>query len=182
MKKKFMLTGLIIFLVAVLCVGVTWAILLSMSRTLENTFTYGEIEIELTEGTGRDYMITPGVTYKKDPRIAVLSDSESCYLFCRVSATEDFDSYMEWSVADGWTKLDGYSGIWWRVVESKPYDNVFSILAEDKVTVKDTVTKQQLAAIDHYPKLTFYAYAIQTHSVSDAVSAWQLITEEQEGQ
>lgn len=182
MKKKFMLTGLIIFLVAVLCVGVTWAILLSMSRTLENTFTYGEIKLELTESTGNDYLITPGVTYKKDPRITVRANSEECYLFCRVSATEDFDSYMEWSVADEWTRLEGYAGIWWRKVESKPYDNTFPILTDDKVTVKDTVTKQQLAAIDHYPKLTFYAYAVQTQTIPDAVSAWQFISEEQEGQ
>lgn len=182
MKKRSVLIAIIIFVIGALGVGTTCAMLFSRSNSVENTFTYGEIEIELTEGTGRDYMITPGVTYKKDPRIAVLSDSESCYLFCRVSATEDFDSYMEWSVADGWTKLDGYSGIWWRKVESKPYDNTFPILTDDKVTVKDTVTKQQLAAIDHYPKLTFYAYAVQTQTIPDAVSAWQFISEEQEGQ
>ena len=48
--------------------------------------------------------------------------------------------------------------------------------------VKDTVTKQQLAAIDHYPKLTLYAYAVQTQTIPDAVSAWQFSSEEQEGQ
>ena len=182
MKKKFMVTGLIILVVGVLCIGITCAILLSMSRTLENTFTYGEIELALTEGSDRDFLITPGVTYKKDPRITVRSGGEECYLFCRVNATEDFDSYMEWSISEGWTLLEGYSGIWWRIVESKPYDHIFGILEGDSVTVRDTVTKQQLAAIDHNPKLTFYAYAIQKQGISDALAAWQIITDEQEGQ
>ena len=182
MKKRSVLIAIIIFVIGALGVGTTCAMLFSRSNSVENTFTYGDIKLELTESTGRTYLISPGVTYKKDPRITVRANSEECYLFCRVSATEDFDSYMEWSVADGWTRLEGYAGIWWRKVESKPYDNTFPILTDDKVTVKDTVTKQQLAAIDHYPKLTFYAYAVQTQTIPDAVSAWQFISEEQEGQ
>lgn len=181
-KRSTLVTILIIFVVGALGVGATCAMLFSRSNSVENTFTYGDIKLELTESTGRTYLISPGVTYKKDPRVTVFSDSEECYLFCKVNTTNDFDSYMEWAIADGWTSLNGYSGIWWRKVESKPYDHVFPILKEDKVTVKDMVTKQQLAALDHYPKLTFYAYAIQTHTIQDAVAAWQFITQEEEGQ
>lgn len=180
MKKQFLLIGTILFIIGAIGVGTTVAMLFSRSRTLENTFTYGEIELVLEESTGSDYLILPGVTHKKDPRITVLSGSEECWLFCKIEDTQNFSLYMTYSVADGWSKLDGENNVWYRKVEAKPYDHVFPILSEDKVTVKDTLTKQQLAAIDHNPTLTFYAYAIQTHSIPDAASAWQIITQEQE--
>lgn len=181
MKKKLLLAGLVIFLIGALCVGATWAMLMSESHTLENTFTLGEIVISLEESTGTEYQMIPGVSHKKDPYVRIFADSEACWVFCKIESTADFDSYMSYEIASGWTKLEGESNIYWREARHSQEDVLFPILAEDKVTVKDTVTKQQLAHITNYPTLKFFAYAIQSEGLDNAVAAWQAISEEQEG-
>ena len=65
-------------------VGGTLAWLISETGPVVNTFTYGDINIGLTETTGRDYTITPGVDIKKDPKVTVEANSEACWLFVKV--------------------------------------------------------------------------------------------------
>lgn len=86
-------------------VGGTVAWLVAKTDPVVNTFTYGDINITLTETTGENYKIIPGVDIGKDPKVTVKADSEACWLFVKVEEEGTFvANKVTYSVADGWTK------------------------------------------------------------------------------
>lgn len=70
----------------------TFAYLTSTTQTVKNTFTVGNVKIELDESdestedtsdrtkTGNQYHLLPGHTYVKDPTVTVIAKSENCYV------------------------------------------------------------------------------------------------------
>ena len=71
-------------------VGGTVAWLVAKTDPVVNTFTYGDINITLTETTGDDYKIIPGVDIGKDPKVTVKAGSEACWLFVKVEEEGTF--------------------------------------------------------------------------------------------
>lgn len=179
-KKKISWLGLVITLIAFVSVSATLAYLVASSRTITNTFTVGNIEITLTESTGNTYKIIPGTTVEKDPTVTVKGGSDACWLFVKVEKTDGFDSYMTFEPDVGWTILEGAEGIYYRQVETSSDDTAFSVLKNDTVTIKDTVTEEQLAELDKNPSLQFTAHAIQIEGNETAQIAWQNISVEEE--
>ena len=178
LKKAILLISALLILTA--CIGTTLAILSSRSRPVHNTFTVGEIQLTLTESVAGDFMMIPGVSHTKDPRITVKGGSESCWLFCKITEGGDLDIYMDYAIDEGWTPLASDSDVFWREVGASDSNVTFPILEGDVITVRDTVTEQQLASITTEPTLTFFAYAIQREGVSTAQDAWQIIINKQE--
>ena len=88
MKKKGLVIAASVMLVLCLAVGGTLAWLMDNSGPVTNTFTYGKVDIELTETTGTEYKMVPGNTIKKDPFATVVKDSEACWLVVKVKETE----------------------------------------------------------------------------------------------
>ena len=89
-------------------VGGTVAWLVSSTDPVVNTFTYGDINITLSETTGNDYKIIPGVNIGKDPKVTVKKDSEACWLFVKVEKAGTFGANkVTYSIATGWTQGDG---------------------------------------------------------------------------
>ena len=76
MKKK-LTTVLAIVLVVALSVAGTYAYLTDKTATIKNTFTVGNVNIDLTEGTGEFYKMVPGTTIEKNPKVTVEADSEA---------------------------------------------------------------------------------------------------------
>ena len=165
-------------------IGGSLAWLMTSTDPIVNVFTYGDIQIKLEETTGERYKMTPGATLVKDPKITVLADSEDCWLFVKIdeSAVEKLSDYIEYSIADGWTALDGVSGVYYREVDNSDQDVAFSVLANDQVTVKGSVTKEMLEKLNsaNYPTLTFTGYAVQRDAnieeIDTAEEAWALIS------
>ena len=58
-------------------VGGTLAWLISQTNPVVNTFTYGDINIDLKEDTKGPYTITPGKAITKDPKVTVKANSEA---------------------------------------------------------------------------------------------------------
>jgi len=174
-KKKIIVSLIILATLLTFCVGVTLAYLMTASDEVTNTFTVGKIELELTETTGADYALVPGKTVQKDPKITVKSGSESCWLFAELKKTNGFDEYVTYQVADGWTALDGYDGVYYRSVAKAETDFEYTILQNDCVTVKDTLTEEKMALITQNPTLTVYAYAVQSVNVATAEEAWGIM-------
>lgn len=86
-------------------VGGTVAWLVAKTDPVVNTFTYGDINITLTETTGEDYKIIPGVDIGKDPKVTVKAGSEACWLFVKVEEEGTFvANKVTYSVDDGWTQ------------------------------------------------------------------------------
>ena len=172
MKKKVFS---IVAVVLVLCcaIGGTLAWLTDKTASVKNTFTVGDINIELTETT-TNYKMVPGNTISKDPKVTVKANSEACWLFVKVEKSANFDSFMTYDMADGWTELPSVTGVYYREVAATTAATDFSVLKGDSVSVKDTVTKADLNALTQntFPTLTFTAYAVQKDNVADAATAW----------
>ena len=164
-KKKILALILAMTLVAACAVAGTLAWLTAKSDTVTNTFTTSGIEVTLTETTGSDYKMVPGYEIAKDPKATVLAGSEECYLFVKLEKSANFDSFLTYGMADGWTALDGVAGVYYREVASADIGTVYSVLADDKVAVKGTVSVDMMEGLTAatYPTLTVSAYASQLY-------------------
>ena len=181
MKKKGLAMVLALVLLAVCAVSGTLAWLTAKSDVVVNTFTTSDIKVELKETTGTEYKMIPGYTISKDPKATVLSGSEECYLFVKLDKSANFDTYLEYVIADGWTKLEGVTDtVYYRKVQTADIGTAYSVLKGDQVTVKGEVTKEMMNAIDNdtaaKPTLTITAYASQLNKNATetftAAEAW----------
>lgn len=188
MKKKSMTVVLSLVLVLCLAVGGTLAWLTAKTDTVTNTFTVGDINLELyehvlqadgtlgetTTNSGNDnYKMVPGNTLPKDPTVVVKANSEACWLFVKVEKSANFDTYMSYTVDSQWTALAGNEGVFYKEVAANTADQEFNVLADKKVVVKDDVTKDMLeTAKTSQPTIKFTAYAVQKDNVTSASDAW----------
>ena len=178
MKKKLTVSLAVLALVACMAAGATLAWLTAKTSSVTNTFTYGDINIELKETTGESYKMVPGNKIAKDPKVTVKANSEACWLFVKVEKSDNFDKFMTYGIASGWTALDGVDGVYYREVTSSTTDTEYYVLSGNLVTVKDSVTKEDFAGLKGtMPTLTFTAYACQKDNVTTATQAWNLINE-----
>lgn len=164
MKKKSLALLLAIAIVVVGAVAGTVAWLTDKTPSVTNTFTTSNINIELKE-TKNHFQMIPGWDIEKDPKVTVKADSEACYLFVKLEKSDNFDTFMTYTVAEGWTALPGNNGVYYREVAAATADTTFEVLKGNQVTVKDTVTKAQMNGLteDTYPTLTVTAYASQLY-------------------
>ena len=173
MKKKVLS---IVAVVLVLCcaIGGTLAWLTDRTDPVVNTFTVGDINIDLTESKNLNLKMVPGNTISKDPKVTVKANSEACWLFVKVEKSSNFDNFMTYEMADGWTALPSVAGVYYREVAATTTATELSVLKDNSVLVKDSVTKADLNALtrDTFPTLTFTAYAVQKDNVADATTAW----------
>lgn len=170
MKKKTLALVLALTLLVAGVVGGTLAWLTDQTAEVKNTFTVGDINIDLTETT-TDYKMVPGNTIAKDPTVTVKANSEACWLFVKVTESENLNNFITYTIANGWTKLQ--DGVYYREVPASAADQTFSVLAGNTVTVKSDVTKTMLeTAKTDAPTLTFQAYAIQRDHFATADAAW----------
>lgn len=184
MKAGRSFRGLVLVLALALIVGVaggaTFAWLTAKTDPVVNTFTYGDISIELKETTGDSYKIIPGVNIKKDPKVTVKAGSEACWLFVKVEEEGTFvANKVTYSIADGWTKGDGTkipANVYYRAVDAVKNDTDFAVLKDNKIYVSDTLTKIDISGISTTtPKLSITAYAIQKDGMGTAAQAWAAI-------
>lgn len=175
-SSKAFAAVLALVLVLGCALGGTVAWLVAESGPVTNTFTYGDININLEETTGSSYKIIPGVDIAKDPKVTVEADSEACWLFVKVDEVGTFVAdKVTYSVADGWTALTGQPGVYYREVGAVTADTDFYVLKDNVVNVSDTLTKEDIEDITIKPTLTFTAYAVQKDGIADAATAWSKI-------
>lgn len=203
MKK--MSTKLIVLLLAVALlfgcgIGGTVAWLVTQTDPVVNTFTIGNITIELTETfnaksnsdlTADDIWqgkLIPGKKLAKDPKVTVKGGSEECWLFVKIDEN-NVTNYIEYAVADGWTKLnDSNSGVYYREVTASDGDQHFYVLkgegegdlAHGFVQIPSNITKTDMDTLatsiqsdsKNAPTLSFTAYAVQKENINTAADAW----------
>ena len=164
--------------------GGTLAWLSDRTDPVTNTFTVGDIDITLTETT-EDYKIVPGVNIAKDPKVTVEANSEACWLFVKVDEANwpDFKEEdnttlkVDYTIADGWTALPNVTGVYYRQVVASGNAQEFYVLADNTVTVSESLTKSEVQGIgtgENAPTLTFTAYAVQQEGVKTAAEAWKI--------
>ena len=130
--SKILVLMLAMMLVFGMAVGGTLAYLMAESGTVTNTFTVGDINIELWEhdlengalntavpvnANNTDYKVLPGTKQSKDPYVVVKANSEACWVFVEITEKNNYlftttensksytaDQYIEWTFDDtaGW--------------------------------------------------------------------------------
>lgn len=164
--------------------GGTVAWLVSKPKPIVNVFTVGNINATLTE-TKTEFKIVPGVDIDKDPVATVTANSEDCYLFVKLTEknwpafteADNTTRKVEYKIAQGWTELE--DGVYYRVVtKSDTEDQSYPVLKDNKVTVSNTLTKENANDMDlaikktGAPELTVAVYAMQKEGMGSAAEAW----------
>lgn len=162
--------------------GGTVAWLVAKTDPVVNTFTYGDINIELTETkpVNQQAKIIPGVDIEKDPKVTVKANSEACWLFVEVKETGTFvANKVTYAIATGWTPGDGTNipaNVYYRAVDAATTDTSFYVLQGNTkypngvVTVSSDLTKTDIPTAA--ATLTFTAYAVQKDGIADVETAW----------
>ena len=200
MKKKFLIPIMILILV-IGAVGGTLAWLTDQTDTVQNTFTVGNVDIDLTEEGAtedssdsqlftQDFKMVPGTDIAKKPKVSVIAGSEACWLFVKVVESDNLDDYITYNMATEWTELtgvSGVSGVYYIDVNAATANagHTYNVLApkgttgaysDGYVTVNNTVTKAMMDALKvegaTQPTLTFKAYAVQKEGFDTAADAW----------
>ena len=160
-------------------IGGTIAWLTDDTDPVVNTFTTSDIEITLEE-TGMDdarknsYQMIPGHVIEKDPKVTVDATSEDCYLYVKLEKSANFDTYMTYQMADGWTPLEGVAGVFYRTVNKTDTVKSFDVILDNEVTVLPSVNKELMAAAKtNQPTLKITAYATQKVNTNEqGVDIW----------
>ena len=183
-KTLVMLLALVLTLGCVIGGTVAW--LTAQTTEVTNTFTVGDITINLEEhpldnkgelDTDADPVkavtysaFVPGQTMDKDPFVTVDANSEKCWLF--VEVTEENNTLdglsgkvIDWSFdlsnGGGWTQLDTQNVVY-RVVDKSTAPQVFYVLNKNEVTANANITETQAETIEGaLPKIILNAYAVQ---------------------
>ncbi len=152
----------------------TYAYLTDETDDVTNTFSTNQVTVDLEETTGDDYEIVPGTSQAKDPTVTV-TNTVDAYVF--VEVTDTTDGLVEYAIADGWTLLDGYDNVYYRVVSADDETKSFSVLAGDTVYYSAALENSDMLDEEGNLKdgleLTFKAYAIQMEPFASAVEAWE---------
>ena len=158
-----------------------------------NTFTVGSVDISLDEApvgadgkatTGNrvqknDYKLMPGHVYDKDPIVHFQPKSEASWLFIEVtneiadieSKANDYKSIATQITDNGWTALDGVTGVYYQKVGANNSGSAVDYKVFQGFTVDGSVNGTTL---DNYNNNTVKvtAYAVQADGFDSATAAW----------
>lgn len=179
-KAVTAMLALTLVLAAYWAVGGTAAWLAAKSDPIASTFTFGDINITLTETDHQEQIkIIPGVDIPKALKVTVQADSVDCWLFVKV---EEYGTFVRdkvvYSIAEDWIKGDGSpipEDVYYREVNGATTDREFPVLKDNKITVSNELTKEEIQNITTQPTLTFTAYAVQKEGINTAAEAWATI-------
>jgi len=170
--KKNNGTKIVVTLLAVVLLiggtaGATLAWLMDTTDPVTNTFTVGEVDIELNEhsynpdddnkvttniSNTNEYPLIPGTSYGKDPKVTVLEDSEDCYLFIRIEEINNPDLYLDYAynldlgtddTSDDWTLIEGEGTadkVYYRIVAKGEGTEGWNLLKGDTIHTSGVVT------------------------------------------
>ena len=183
--KRVLLTASLMVLVAVVSIGGTIAWLQDDTEAITNTFAPTGIDITLDETVENEFALIPSKEYPKDPIVTVVGNEKNVdiYLFVKFEelapdnkTTRDYLDYTSTlDTTNGWTQGDGNTipdDVWYRTVPASTTDQEWHLLAGDKVTVLDSLTKDDMPNANEV-QLKYTAYAIQTAGFeSNVAAAW----------
>lgn len=183
--KKTLLTIILTVVVCFAVVGTTFAWLMDKTEPITNTFTVGNVDIELAESANLDLKMVPGKVIEKDPKVTVNANSEACWLFVKVEETNNiFDTdkqFVTYEIDAAWTALaDGVYYI--KVDEATAKTGIdYDVLLNNQVTINKAATAVHFEAAETaQPTLKFTAYAVQSEGIDNAAAAWAIALNEGE--
>ena len=198
MKKRTIALMMSIVMLMGVVIGGTIAWLVSTPDPVVNTFTVGNVVIDLDEkdvdiatdtndadittstdrnnGEARDrankYHLLPGSTYTKDPTVWVDKTSEDCWVFVKV------ENGLKAIITEGTAIETQITNNGWTALagnEGVYYKKVtVDKTSGNKLVVFNNFTLTNDANVSAYKdtNITVTAYAIQSTNVADAATAW----------
>ena len=174
-------------------IGGTVAWLMDSTGTVTNTFTVGDINIDLWEnefvngmpGDGKvvsndDYKIVPGTEQDKNPTVTIKGGSENSYVFVQVQEVNNSNpQYVDWDIEDAWTLLekDSEKGVYTYYLTddytTKIDDLNITVLKGNQVSYPDTLTKENINAL--YTTMTTDGNTVINIGIIDADKQPKLI-------
>ena len=151
------------------------AYLVDTTVTKNDTFTVGNIDIELNAAGDISHKMMPGATIDPNREVTVIGGSEKCYLFIEMSRENDFDTYLTYTMANDWVKLNDDGNVYYRVVDASDDNQTFDVFTN--FTARPECTKAQYDAIaaGSEPNIKLTAYAVQFDYIADVNAAWNVV-------
>ena len=181
--KKLMKIVAILACAAILVAGSvagTFAYLAMKTESVANTFTVGNINITLenTTPSNANTKMVPGQTVAYEATVTVVAESEACWLFVKIDQAANFAEFFDaYSVADGWTVLDGQAGVYYRAVSESDSNQGFYVIKDNQLKANKDTGKAAYDSLQETtkPTLTITAYAIQQVGFNTAAAAWNQV-------
>lgn len=138
-STKTKLISSAISLMFIVCFAITGTVawLVDKTDTVQDTFTYGKVDIELLDATnggkwvdsahkkaknedklyiGTDnngsFKLIPGASFDFNPAVQVVDGSEDCYIFVKIEPQSGLEKYTTINLGSGWVKVDGANNIY----------------------------------------------------------------------
>lgn len=188
--RRTVLTVCLMALVAVISIGGTIAWLTSTTGSIENTFTVGDINIQLTETTPEtktNIQIVPGKNIPKNPTVVVEANSEDCWLFVMVEEKNWPTSDVTYGIAEPWREVEADdlpnadTKLYYCEVSKTDQATNRQILVDNQVVVANTLDADEMEAIETNvngkPSLKFKAVAVQKDQLTTVDAAWDAVPE-----
>lgn len=184
--KKTLLVVLALVLVAALSVGLTLAFLQDETEVVTNTFTVGNVTIDLDEAKvdaygveienadrvkANEYKLIPNQEYVKDPTIHIVKGSEPCYVFVKVengiAGLEPEEGSIAAQMADnGWENLSG--DVYYKAAAVDARGAAVDVEVFGYFRIKGDAN-----VADYNGKtITVKGYAVQAAGFANAEAAW----------
>ena len=191
MKKNKKLLVLAALFLAVFAVGGTLAYLTDTSESATNTFTFGKVDITLTEptwtSTGETAAgdVAPGQEIDKDPTITVANDSKNAYVFAKVTiptgtvgGVSNQELFTLGTLGSGWVEITSSLSGLGAGVHVYAYGTASAMTAATagatlpavftKITPKAALTETEIANLTgRSADVVVNAYAIQADGLKD---------------
>lgn len=190
MKKKLTAVALIVCMLAIMLVGATMAYFTDKTEEVENTFTVGNVKIELTEENWEEpKTVAPGDEYEKDPVVSnvganaawirvdvTLSDAAA---FTRAAATHqitDLTTIFKGHDEEKWT----LAGIETNADDTLTYSYYYNVALEagestdalfTSVIIPAAFTNAEMENLGADFTITVVAHAIQTSEANYTTAA-----------
>ena len=183
MKKKIVSVCLVVRLLATAIIGTTLASFTDETEVVNNTFTTGNVTIDLDEAkvdeygvkvdpaervTANSYKLVPSATYTKDPTVHVAKGSEPCYVYVKIT-NSIAELIAPLAIKAGWAPMDGGLYYWNEVVDAR--ENAVDLTVFESFTVNKDANLSEVSAED---AITVQAFAVQTSGdFANAEAAWK---------
>lgn len=182
-NKRWLALLLSLCLLTTATVGGTYAWMYSKTGSKINTFKGTDITLTFS-GISETQRMVPGEHFSI-PNVTVKANSVPCYLFMRLytSNRASCDTYLSFSPNSYSTytfstytdsNSDNRDIYYYTTIGAPSVDSQYNAFLNGRITVKTTVTKEQLASVDDFTVNVQYCAVQQSESITSVDQAFNL--------
>lgn len=143
---------------------------------VRNNEAVGKLE-DADRVQANEYELIPGADYFKDPKVTVLIGSEPCYVYVKVTETNNDDDTIIFTInTDNWKLVSGYTDLYrynTKLDAASEAKQTESVIKDSQISIREDLTKDVMhptTGTYAKPQLDFVAAAVQSENISQAVA------------